>query len=274
MVPAEGRDHLLVGPQGVFKVGNKLFKAIIFWCTNIQVFPIRGKIAMFPKKLITISIAFIFAIIFSSCNQNREEKAAERYRDMVKSSTGKTISVSEAMEMLKNLEDRKIVKSDEIEQALNLLKAKYDYKIFPPEELQGKMIFSFIIKDYLMNDEKHILFVGQLDDITNEEGQFTIHFFSQLQLSDWRGRKRAHFHLRSPVESIESIIQNPPAEPQAFTGFQKQYFVICKISDLNKVTSNYQINSDIERIGSEILVDTPTEYQIEGDLVEIIPYPK
>jgi hypothetical protein len=229
---------------------------------------------MFPKKLITISTVFIFAIIFSSCNQNQEEKAAERYRDMVKLSTGKTISVSEAMEMLKKLEDRKSVKSDEIEQTMNLLKAKYDYKIFPPEELQGKMIFTFIIKDYLMQDDKNILFIGQLDDITNEEGQFTIHFFSQLQLSDWRGRKKAHFHLRSPLESIESIINNPPDEPQGFTGFQKQYVVICKISDLYKATSYYQFNSDNERTGSELLVDSPNEYQIEGDLVEIIPYPK
>jgi len=229
---------------------------------------------MFPKKLITISTVFIFAIIFSSCNQNQEEKAAERYRDMVKLSTGKTISVSEAMEMLKKLEDRKSVKSDEIEQTMNLLKAKYDYKIFPPEELQGKMIFTFIIKDYLMQDDKNILFIGQLDDITNEEGQFTIHFFSQLQLSDWRGRKKAHFHLRSPLESIESIINNPPDEPQVFTGFQKQYVVICKISDLYKATSYYQFNSDNERTGSELLVDSPNEYQIEGDLVEIIPYPK
>ena len=229
---------------------------------------------MFPKKLITISTVFIFAIIFSSCNQNQEEKAAERYRDMVKLSTGKTISVSEAMEMLKKLEDRKSVKSDEIEQTMNLLKAKYDYKIFPPEELQGKKIFAFIIKDYLMQDDKNILFIGQLDDITNEEGQFTIHFFSQLQLSDWRGRKKAHFHLRSPLESIESIINNPPDEPQGFTGFQKQYVVICKISDLYKATSYYQFNSDNERTGSELLVDSPNEYQIEGDLVEIIPYPK
>ena len=229
---------------------------------------------MFPKKLITISTVFIFAIIFSSCNQNQEEKAAERYRDMVKLSTGKTISVSEAMEMLKKLEDRKSVKSDEIEQTMNLLKAKYDYKIFPPEELQGKMIFTFIIKDYLMQDDKNILFIGQLDDITNEEGQFTIHFFSQLQLSDWWGRKKAHFHLRSPLESIESIINNPPDEPQGFTGFQKQYVVICKISDLYKATSYYQFNSDNERTGSELLVDSPNEYQIEGDLVEIIPYPK
>ena len=229
---------------------------------------------MFPKKLITISTVFIFAIIFSSCNQNQEEKAAERYRDMVKLSTGKTISVSEAMGMLKKLEDRKSVKSDEIEQTMNLLKAKYDYKIFPPEELQGKMIFTFIIKDYLMQDDKNILFIGQLDDITNEEGQFTIHFFSQLQLSDWRGRKKAHFHLRSPLESIESIINNPPDEPQGFTGFQKQYVVICKISDLYKATSYYQFNSDNERTGSELLVDSPNEYQIEGDLVEIIPYPK
>lgn len=226
------------------------------------------------KKFITVSTFFIFAMIFSSCNQNQEEKAAERYRDMVKSSTGKTISVSEAMEMLKKLEDRKSVKSDEIEQTMNLLKAKYDYKIFPPEELQGKIIFTFIIKDYLMQDDKNILFIGQLDDITNEEGQFTIHFFSQLQLSDWRGRKKAHFHLRSPLESIESIINNPPDEPQVFTGFQKQYIVICKISDLYKATSYYQFNSDNERTGSELLVDTPNEYQIEGDLVEIIPYPK
>jgi hypothetical protein len=193
---------------------------------------------------------------------------------MVKSSTGKTISVSEAMEMLKKLEDRKSVKSDEIEQTMNLLKAKYDYKIFPPEELQGKMIFTFIIKDYLMQDDKNILFIGQLDDITNDEGQFTIHFFSQLQLSDWRGRKKAHFHLRSPLEGIESIINSSPDEPQVFTGFQKQYFVICKITDLYKVASYYQFNSDNERTSSEILVDTPNEYQIEGDLVEIIPYPK
>jgi len=229
---------------------------------------------MFPKKLITISTVFIFAIIFSSCNQNQEEKAAERYRDMVKLSTGKTISVSEAMGMLKKLEDRKSVKPDEIEQTMNLLKAKYDYKIFPPEELQGKKIFAFIIKDYLMQDDKNILFIGQLDDITNEEGQFTIHFFSQLQLSDWWGRKKAHFHLRSPLESIESIINNPPDEPQVFTGFQKQYFVICKITDLYKVASYYQFNYDNERTGSELLVDSPNEYQIEGDLVEIIPYPK
>jgi hypothetical protein len=192
---------------------------------------------------------------------------------MMKSSTGKTISVNEAKEMLKNLEDRKIVKSDEIEQAMNLLKAKYEYKPFPPEELQGKMMFTFILKDYLMNDEKNILFVGQLDDITNEEGQFIIHFLAQLQLSDWRGRKRAHFHLRTPVERIESIIQNPPAETPAFSGFQKQYFVICKITDVNKAASNYQLNPDNERTGAEFIFDTANDYQIDGDLVEIIPYP-
>jgi hypothetical protein len=235
---------------------------------------LEEKTAMFFKKFIVISTAFILAVIFSSCNQNQEEKAAERYRDMVKSSTGKNISVNEAKEMLKKLEDKKIVKSDEIDQAMNLLKAKYDYKLFPPEELQGKMMFSFIIRDYLINEEKNILFVGQLNDITSEDGQFTIHFFSQLQLSDWRGRKRAHFHLRTPVESIEPIIQNPPAEPQTFSGFQKQYFVICKITDMTKATSNYQVNSDSEGTGSEILVDTPSEYQIEGDLIEIIPYPR
>jgi hypothetical protein len=228
---------------------------------------------MFSKTLFAIFAAFIVALIFLSCNQNQEEKAAERYRDMMKSSTGKTISVNEAKEMLKNLEDRKIVKSDEIEQAMNLLKAKYEYKPFPPEELQGKMMFTFILKDYLMNDEKNILFVGQLDDITNEEGQFIIHFLAQLQLSDWRGRKRAHFHLRTPVERIESIIQNPPAETPAFSGFQKQYFVICKITDVNKAASNYQLNPDNERTGAEFLFDTANDYQIDGDLVEIIPYP-
>jgi hypothetical protein len=229
---------------------------------------------MVAKKLITIAIVFSLALIFSACNPHQEEKAAERYRDMVKSSTGKTISVDEAMEMLKKLEDRKAVKSDEIGQTMNLLKAKYDYKIFPPEELQGKMIFTFIIKEYLTTDDKNILFVGQLEDITNEEGQFTVHLFSQLQLSDWRGRKKAHFHLRSPVESIESIINNPPDDPQTSAGFQKQYVVICKVNDLYKVTSYHQLNSDYERTGSEIIVDTPNEYQIEGELIEIIAYPK
>ncbi len=229
---------------------------------------------MFLKKIITISTVFILAVIFSACNQNQEEKAAERYRDMVRSSTGKTISVNEAMEMLKKLENEKIVKSDEIEQTMNLLKAKYDYKIFPPEELQGKMIFTFVLRDYLLKDDKNILFVGQLDDITNEDGQFIVHLFSQLQLSDWRSRKKVYFHLRCPLESIESIINNPPDEPRGFTGFQKQYFVICKINDLFKVTSYSQFNSDNERTGLEVLVDALNEYQIEGDLVEIIPYPK
>jgi hypothetical protein len=230
---------------------------------------------MFLKKLAGISALFMFVIFFPSCNQNQEEKTAERYRDItMKSSTGKTVSVDEAKEMLKKLENEKKIRSDEIEQTMNLLKAKYDYKIFPPAELQGKKIFTYMIRDYLLKDEGIILFIGQLDDITNEDGQFTVHFFSQLQLSDWRARQKAHFHLRCSFESIESIINNSPDEPQGSVGFQKQYFVICKINDIQKVTSYSLFNSDNERTGPEILVDTPNEYQIDGDLVEIIPYPK
>jgi len=220
------------------------------------------------------SAVLILVVAFFACNQNQEEKAAERYRDMVKSSTGKTISVNEAKDMLKDLEDKKAVKSSEIGQALNLLKAKYDYKIFPPEELQGKMMYTFVIRDYLINDEKNILFVGQLEDITNEEGQFVIHLFSQLQLSDWRGRKKARFNLRTPLEGIETVINHPPNEPQLTISFQKQYFVICRVNDLNKAQSYQQLNADNERTGPEIIVDTATEYQIDGELVEIIPYPQ
>lgn len=229
---------------------------------------------MIAKTMVTIAAVLAATVIFSACNQQKEEKVAERYRDMVKSSTGKTISVDEAKEKLKKLEEKKSVRSDEIDQTLALLKAKYDYKIFPPEELQGKKIFTFVAQDYLMRDDRNVLFVGQLDDITNEDGQLTIHFFAQLQLSDWRGRKRAHFHLRSPIESIEAIINNPPEEPLASAGFQKQYFVICKISEFYKVTSYDQLNTDNEGTGATIIVDTPNQYQVEGDLVEIIPYPK
>lgn len=229
---------------------------------------------MIGKTIVTIATVCAAAVIFSACDQKQEEKVAERYRDMVKSSTGKTISVDEAKEKLKKLEEKKSVQLDEIEQTLALLKAKYDYKIFPPEELQGKKIFTFVVQDYLMKDDQNILFVGQLDDITNEDGRLTIHFFAQLQLSDWRGRKRAHFHLRSPIERIEAIINNPPDEPLASAGFQKQYFVICKISEFYKVTSYDQLNADNEGSGAAIVVDTPNQYQIEGDLVEIIPYPR
>lgn len=229
---------------------------------------------MFLKKLARISVLFMGVIFFSSCNQNQEEKTAERYIDMMKSSTGKTISVDEAKEMLKKLENEKKIKSDEIEQTMNLLKAKYDYKIFPPAELQGKKMFTYMIKDYLLKEEGNILFIGQLDDITSEEGQFTAHFFSQLQSSGWRAGKKAQFNLRCSFESIESIINNSSDEPQVSAGFQKQYFVICKINEIHKVRSYSLFNSDNERTGPEILVDTPNEYQIEGDLVEIIPYPK
>jgi hypothetical protein len=225
------------------------------------------------KRLIILS-TLMFGIISAGCDQNREENVAERSRDMVKSSTGKMVSVDEVKEMLKKLENEKNVKSDEIDQTMNLLKAKYDYKPFPPEELQGKKIFTFIIQDYLLKDDRNVFFVGQLDDITNEEGKLTIHLFSQLQLSDWQGRKKAHFHLNCPPESIESNINNPPDEPRAFVGFQKQYFVICKVNDLYRATAYSRFNLDNERIGSEILMDVSNEYQIEGDLVEIIPYPK
>jgi hypothetical protein len=229
---------------------------------------------MTTRIILRLSGILFLCLCVCACSQNQDEKAAERYRDMVKSSTGKTISVNEAKDMLKNLEDKKAVKSEEIGQALNLLKAKYDYKIFPPEELQGKLMYTFILRDYLMNDDRNILFVGQLDDITNEEGQFVIHLSSQLQLADWRGRKKARFHLRTPLESIESIINDPPEDSDLSLGFRKQYFVICKVNDLNKVQSYQQLNADNERTGPEIIVDTPAEYQIEGELVEIIPYPR
>jgi hypothetical protein len=229
---------------------------------------------MVRQQVFKISAVLVSILVFYACNQNQDDKAAERYRDMVKSSTGKTISVTEAKDMLKDLEDKKAVKSEEIGQALNLLKAKYDYKPFPPEELQGKMMYTFILRDYLMNDDRNILFVGQLDDVTNEEGQFVIHLSSPLQLSDWRGRKKARFHLRTALENIEPIINNPPAESEPSRGFRKQYFVICKVNELNKVQSYQQLNPDNERIGPEIVLDTPAEYQIDGELVEIIPYPQ
>jgi len=229
---------------------------------------------MLMNKIFIILSAFVLAVFFTGCDQNREEEVAERYRDMVKSSTGKMVSVDEAKEMLKKLESEKSVKSDEIDQTMNLLKAKYDYKVFPPEALQGKKIFTFIIQDYLLKDDRHVFFIGQLDDITSEDGRFTIHLFSQLQLSDGQGRKKAHFHLSCSSESIESIINNPPEEPRALVGFKKQYFVICKINDLYRATAYSRFNLDNERIGSEILMDVSNEYQIEGDLVEIIPYPK
>jgi hypothetical protein len=241
---------------------------------RFRFFRIGESVAMHLIKRITIAAVFIWAAMFSACGQNQEEKAAERYRDLVKSSTGKTISVNEATEMLKKLENDKIVKSDEIEQTLNLLKAKYDYKIFPPQELQGKMIFTFILKDYLLKDDMNVLFVGQLDDITNEDGQFSIHLFSQLHSADGRSRKRVHFNLRCTPESIEAIINNPPDEPRVFAGFQKHYFVICKITELFKVASYSQFNSDNERAGLEVFLDALNEYQVEGDLVEIIPHPK
>jgi hypothetical protein len=241
---------------------------------NIQLSLNIGSIAMFLNKIIIIFTTFTAGIFFAGCDQNREEKVAERYRDMVKSSTGKMVSVDEVKEMLKKLESEKSVKSDEIEQTKNLLKAKYDFKIFPPEELQGKKIFTFVIQDYLLKDDRNVFFIGQLDDITNEEGKFTIHLFAQLQLSDWQGRNKAHFHLSCDPESIESIINNPPDEPRAGAGFQKQYFVICRVNDLYRATAYSRFNLENERIGSEILMDVSNEYQIEGDLVEIIPYPK
>ncbi len=228
----------------------------------------------YMKNLITMSIVLICITVFYSCNLNQEEKAAERYKDMVKSSTGKTISIDEATEMLEKLENEKNVKFGEIEQAMNLLKAKYEYKIFPPDEFQGKMLFTFMVKDYLLKDDNNILFIGQLDDITSEEGHFAIQLLSQLQLSDWRGKKKAHFNLRCSREDIESVITNPPSELPAESGFQKQYFVICKIHDLRKVTTFSQFNYDHEKTGSEVLVDAQNEYQIEGDLIEIIPYPR
>jgi hypothetical protein len=221
-----------------------------------------------------ISMVFLCGIILSACHIDEQEKAAERYRDLVKSSTGKTISLDEAVEMLKKLESEKDIQRNEIEQTLNLLKAKYDYKPFPPDEVQGKMIFTAFLKDYLLQDDRNLLFVGQLDDITHEEGRYIIHLFAQLQRSDWQGRKKAHFHLDCPLERIESIISAPPNEPPASSGFQKQYFVICKISELYKIAAYSQLTADYEKMGQEILVEVSNAYQIDGELVEILPYPK
>lgn len=229
---------------------------------------------MFLQRLITISMVCLSGIIFTACHPNEQEKAAERYRDLVKSSTGKTISLDEAAELLKKLESEKDIQRNEIEQTLNLLKAKYDYKPFPPDEVQGKMIFTAFLKDYLLQDDRNILFVGQLDDITHEEGRYIIHLFAQLQRSDWQGRKKAHFHLDCPLEHIESIIAAPPSEPPASSGFQKQYFVICKISELYKMGAYSPFTPDNEKTGTEILVDVSNAYQIDGELVEILPYPK
>jgi len=91
------------------------------------------------------------------------------------------------------------------------------------------------------------------DDITNEEGQFTIHFSPSCNYRIGGARKKAHFHLRSPLESIESIINNPPDEHRCLLAFKAITFVIVKLSDLYKATSYYQSILITRELGQSFL---------------------
>jgi hypothetical protein len=171
---------------------------------------------------------------------------------------------------------------NKINELLTPIKNRYNPKPFPSDDFKSKKIFTYNLKNYLI-DKKNtpILFAGVLDDITKEEDQYIIHFSSLLSEYEIFDEKAVSFHLTCDYEDIETLIVNPPKEvmPDLLKWIDDpDFFVVCQVTDIQKIVyykmqGHAKEKEDIEG-DVRIWIETPYIYRIRGKLLELIKYPQ
>jgi hypothetical protein len=151
---------------------------------------------------------------------------------------------------------------------------------FPPQDFSGKRVFSYNLKELLVNHGgKPVMFEGFLDDITKTGNQFLVHFTSRLSDDDSDDRT-VRFHLRCSYSHIQSLIENPPAHFDSskylfLKGIRKDFLVVSKITDVTKIV-NYTVLATSSE-GSEdvdLEVESPDTFSVYGELLEMVRYAK
>jgi hypothetical protein len=145
--------------------------------------------------------------------------------------------------------------------------AKYDPVVFPPEELSNRKVFTCSLHNLLVsNNKKPVLFVGNIDDITQAGDRFVIHFISSLSRDFPLDNRRVFFHLTCRHGDVESLIKIPPSEEYFVPPFLKQQFiVVAAVTEVKKIAYHFVRASDQ---GFEI--ESPDAFSISGGLIKMV----
>lgn len=171
----------------------------------------------------------------------------------------------------------------EIEKQVNEIRAdlinRYDPIIFPLKDFSNRKVYTYTLQQLLVNETgRYVLFEGNLDDITKENDIFFAHFTSRLS-EEFLDDRNIKYHLKTSYDNIKFLIENPPKHDYMTTfllswGLQKDFFVVCAISNVNKIVTYSVRGSSFE--GSEeveLEIESPDKFSATGKLIELIPYP-
>jgi hypothetical protein len=155
---------------------------------------------------------------------------------------------------------------------------KYDPIVFPSRVFSKRKLITYDLQKLLITEERRpVLFAGFFDDITEEDGEFEIHFsstFSYGPVLSLLDKRRVRFHLTSDQESVQSILDNPPDLDTFYSRLlsgQKDFFVVCRVESVRKII-NYAVEG-YPRNEEEKRLRAPDIFIVEGELLEMVKYP-
>lgn len=174
-------------------------------------------------------------------------------------------------------------KQQAIEHEINKIRTElvsyYNPIIFPPKDFSSKKVYTYSLQKLLISEKATpVLFEGNLDDITKEHDTFVIHLKSRLS-GEFIDDRQMVFHLKANYEDIKFLIENPPKHDYMTDllyswGMQKDFFVVCSISEVIKIV-NYSVRGSSSE-GSEdveLEIESPDTFSAHGKLIKLIQHP-
>ena len=239
------------------------------------------------KTLLTV---VVLIILFSfGCDSDRKENAVKRKPDVKSFWTTKDIFGKQ-----KNLEKKKAVFNDRVQQIKQRLRSRHNAFLFPGNKCNGVQVFSYNLQDYLVSENNRpVLFTGILDDISQNAGNFFIHFNCKLS-HDSLDERKVLFHLKCSYDDIKPIINNPPkfspafdpellawlADPELLASLafpESEGLLYCVVSTIREVkkTINYKMscqNSDYDPGVPKLVISAIDTFDAYGVLMQMEKY--
>lgn len=195
------------------------------------------------------------------------------------------IGVSMLFQSCGSKEQEKSKQKQEWEQRVKDLKTtlinRYNPIEYPPQDFSKRKVFTYNLQKILVNGNRRpVLFDGFLDDITEDRGQFFVHFICRLS-EDFLEQRTIWFHLKCKYEQVKFVTDSPPEYDLILSDFlflsgqQRDFLVVCVVTDVKKIV-NFTVRgySSEESEDVELEIESPDTFSVIGELLEMVKYPE
>lgn len=207
---------------------------------------------MKKKSFYSVVVLLVFSLLFLSCDSKKQKRSKAE---------------QEWEQKVKDLKTTLINRYNPIE--------------YPSQDFSERKVFTYNLQKILVKGNRRpVLFDGFLDDITEDRGQFFVHFICRLS-EGFLEQRTIWFHLKCKYEQVKFVTDNPPEYDLILSDFlflsgqQRDFLVVSVVTDVKKI-----VNYTVRGYGSEgsedveLEIESPDTFSVTGELLEMVKYPE